>query len=262
MTHLQKTTAAEIEPARVALLGHPLYARLRTLEDLALFMECHVFAVWDFMSLLKALQQRLTCVQVPWVPVGDNRVRRLVNEIVLGEESDQAPDGTPSSHFELYLLAMQEARADTAAVQGFIRRLQEGASIADALASGGVPDCVADFVKHTFAVIEGGKPHVIAAAFTYGREDLIPAMFHELVSRLESEFPGRLSVLRYYLERHIQLDGDEHGEMGRTMVELLCEGNPQREDEARRAAVEALQARLKMWDGISAMIESASRHQA
>ena len=262
MTHLQKTTAAEIEPARMALLGHPLYARLQTLEDLALFMECHVFAVWDFMSLLKALQQRLTCVQVPWMPVGDNQVRRLVNEIVLGEESDRAPDGTPSSHFELYLQAMQEASADTAVVQGFIRRLQEGSSIADALASSGVPDCVADFVKHTFAVIESGKPHVIAAAFTYGREDLIPAMFHELVARLESEFPGRLSVLHYYLERHIQLDGDEHGEMGRTMVELLCEGNPQREAEARRAAVEALNARLKMWDGISAMIESAKIQQA
>lgn len=246
----------------MALLGHPLYARLQTLEDLALFMECHVFAVWDFMSLLKALQQRLTCVQVPWMPVGDNQVRRLVNEIVLGEESDRAPDGTPSSHFELYLQAMHETKADTAVVQGFIRRLQEGSSIADALASSGVPDCVADFVKHTFAVIESGKPHVIAAAFTYGREDLIPAMFHELVARLESEFPGRLSVLHYYLERHIQLDGDEHGEMGRTMVELLCEGNPKREAEARRAAVEALNARLKMWDGISAMIESARIQQA
>ncbi len=261
MTPLQKTTAAEIEPFRLALLGHPLYARLRTLGDLAVFMECHVFAVWDFMSLLKALQLRLTCVQIPWVPVGDNQVRRLVNEIVLGEESDHNPDGTHSSHFELYLQAMQEAEADTSTINRFVRLLQEGASISDALTSAGVPGCVADFVKHTFAVIETGKPHVIAAAFTYGREDLIPAMFHELVVRLDTEFTGRLSVLRYYLERHIQLDGDEHGEMGRTMVELLCDGIPQREDEARRAAAEALQARLKLWDGISALIESAGSRQ-
>lgn len=256
MTPFQKTTAAEIETARTALLGHPLYDRLRTLEDLAQFMECHVFAVWDFMSLLKALQQRLTCVQVPWVPVGDNQVRRLVNEIVLGEESDRAPDGTPSSHYELYLQAMQEAGADTAAVQGFIQQLQQGAGIAEALAASGVPDCVAEFVRHTFDVIAGGKPHVIAAAFTYGREDLIPAMFHELVARLEAEFPGRLQILRYYLDRHIQLDGDEHGEMGRTMVELLCEGNPQRETEARHAALEALTARLRLWDGIAERIGS------
>lgn len=153
---------------------------------------------------------------------------------------------------------MQEAEADTAAVQGFIRQLREGASSVGALFSGGVPDCVVDFVKHTSAVIEGRKPHVIAAAFTYGREDLIPAIFHELVARLESEFSGRLSVLRYYLERHIKLDGDEHGEMGSTMVEHHCEGNPQREEEARRAAVEALQARRKLWDGISAFIESSA----
>lgn len=256
MTPFQKTIAAEIETARAALLGHPLYARLRTLEDLAQFMECHVFAVWDFMSLLKALQLRLTCVQVPWVPVGDNQVRRLVNEIVLGEESDRAPDGTPSSHFELYLQAMHEASADTTVVQGFIRQLQEGASVAEALAASGVPGCVADFVSHTFTVIEGGKPHVIASAFTYGREDLIPAMFHELVARLESEFPGRLTILRYYLDRHIQLDGDEHGEMGRTMVELLCEGDPQRETEARQAALDALNARLRLWDGIAERIGS------
>ena len=262
MTPLQKTTAVEIEPFRVALLGHPVYARLRTLEDLAVFMECHVFAVWDFMSLLKALQQRLTCVQVPWVPVGNNQVRRLVNEIVLGEESDPTPDGTPSSHFELYLQAMQEAEASTSTINRFIGLLQEGTSVADALASAGVPGCVADFVKHTFAVIEGGQPHVIAAAFTYGREDLIPAMFHELVARLESEFPGRLSVLRYYLDRHIQLDGDEHGEMGRVMVELLCEGNPQREAEARQAAVEALNARLQLWDGISALIKGAKSRES
>ncbi|MFC5455900.1 DUF3050 domain-containing protein [Prosthecobacter fluviatilis] len=256
MTSFQKTTAAEIETARAALLGHPLYARLSTLGDLAQFMECHVFAVWDFMSLLKALQQRLTCVQVPWVPVGDNQVRRLVNEIVLGEESDRAPDGTPSSHYELYLQAMQEAGADTTAVQGFIQQLQQGAGIFEALAASGVTDCVAEFVRHTFEVIAGGKPHVIAAAFTYGREDLIPAMFHELVARLEAEFPGRLKILRYYLDRHIQLDGDEHGEMGRTMVELLCGGIPQREAEACAAAREALNARLRLWDGIAALIGS------
>ncbi|MBB5031167.1 DUF3050 domain-containing protein [Prosthecobacter vanneervenii] len=256
MTPFQKTTSAEIETARAALLGHSLYARLRTLEDLAQFMECHVFAVWDFMSLLKALQQRLTCVQVPWVPVGDNQVRRLVNEIVLGEESDRTPDGTPSSHYELYLQAMQEAGADTTAVQGLIRQLQQGTSVTEALAASGVPECVAEFVSHTFEVIAGGKPHVIAAAFTYGREDLIPAMFHELVARLEAEFPGRLKILRYYLDRHIQLDGDEHGEMGRAMVELLCEGNPQRESEARQAALDALNARLHLWDGIAERIVS------
>ena len=110
------------------------------------------------------------------------------------------------------------------------------------------------FVGHTFAVVEHGKPHEIAAAFTFGREDLIPAMFTELVQSLERQFPCKLKTLRYYLDRHIQLDRDEHGAMGLQMVDLLCAGLAEREDEAIAAAASALQARLKLWDAISEMI--------
>ena len=240
-----------IAPLRMKLLRHTLYSRLRSLADVVVFMQHHVFAVWDFMSLLKALQLRLTCAQVPWVPVGDGRVRRLVNEIVLGEESDVIPDGSPSSHFELYLQAMLEAGADTLPVQRFISSLVEGRGVAEALSRSGVPECVGDFVLDTFTTIERGQPHEIAAAFTYGREDLIPGMFNELVAGLEEAFPGRLSVLRHYLDRHIQLDGDQHGEMGRTMVALLCDGRPERIAEAQAAAVRALTSRLRLWDEVT-----------
>lgn len=243
-----------IAPARRALLEHRLYGRLRTLEDLALFMEYHVFAVWDFMSLLKALQVRLTCARVPWVPQGDAQVRRLVNEIVLGEESDVLPEGGAASHFELYLQAMREAGAKTARVERFIQGLEQGAPVAVALEQAGVPAPVRAFVLHTFAVIERGGAHEIAAAFTYGREDLIPAMFTQLVLGLEREFPGKLRTLRYYLDRHIALDGEEHGEIGRQMVQRLCGGDAAREQEATQAAVEALESRLQLWDGIAAAV--------
>ena len=55
-------------PLKDALLNHPLYRRIDTLPALRLFMEHHVFAVWDFMSLLKELQRRLCCTTVPWAP--------------------------------------------------------------------------------------------------------------------------------------------------------------------------------------------------
>lgn len=246
--------SSAIEPLRARLLEHPLYARLQTLENLRVFMEHHVFAVWDFMSLLKALQRRLTCVNVPWVPQGEPAVRALINQIVLGEESDRSPDGRSYSHFELYLEAMQEAGAATTAMDEFIRLLCDGVEVEAALAAVRAPECVRDFVAGSFEVIREGKIHAVAAAFTYGREDLIPSMFGELVTGLNTQFPGRVETLRYYLDRHIELDGDEHGELGRQMVASLCANDPLRWEEAREAAVRALEQRLALWDGITAAV--------
>jgi hypothetical protein len=251
ISSFQERVSLAIDARRQALLEHRLYFELETLGDLAVFMEHHVYAVWDFMSLLKALQVRLTCASVPWVPRGDGPVRRLVNEIVLAEESDSLPEGGAASHFELYLQAMREVGACTLSVEAFIRHLESGEPVAVALDLAGAPTPVKVFVLNTFDLIERGRVHEIAASFTYGREDLIPEMFTKLVTGLENQFPGKLANLRYYLDRHIELDGDEHGEMGRQMVALLCEGDPLSEEEAALAAADALQARIELWEGIS-----------
>lgn len=255
MNAFQENLNAAIAAERWALLEHRLYGQLRTIEHLTMFMEHHVFAVWDFMSLLKALQVRLTCVSVPWLPKGSAQVRRLVNEIVLGEESDELPAGGITSHFELYLQAMREAGANTGQMENFIRLLEAGHTVTAGLEQAGVPPAAGVFARHTFEIIERGRPHEIAAAFTYGREDLIPEMFTQLVHGLERQFPDKLGTLRYYLDRHIELDGDEHGEMARQMVNLLCEGDPHRELEATQAAVAALQSRILLWDGIAKAVE-------
>src|ERR1700753_1243012 len=97
-----------LESSRPRLIETPLYNSLRDLDSLRRFTEQHVFAVWDFMSLLKALQQKLTCINVPWVPVGSAATRYLINEIVTGEESDVDEKGERASHFELYLRAMEQ----------------------------------------------------------------------------------------------------------------------------------------------------------
>jgi hypothetical protein len=253
----QNRLAGVLKSEREALLDHPLYGCLRTVEDLAVFMQHHVFAVWDFMSLLKALQRRLTCTSIPWRPQGDGKVRRLVNEIVLGEESDVLPNGEVASHFELYLQAMKEVGAETAAINRFIHELENGQSVMGALTRCGVSEAVAAFVRSTFEVIARGQPHEVAAAFTYGREDLIPERFTQLVNGLERQFPGKLATLRYYLDRHIELDGEEHGEMGRQMVDLLCDGDPIRERQAVTAAVEALRSRHRLWDAIALELETS-----
>ena len=255
MNQLSLSICETISPLRKALLEHRLYAELKNLGQLQVFMEHHVFAVWDFMSLLKALQRGLTCVETPWLPVGEPRLRRLINQIVLGEESDMTESGEVVSHFELYLRAMRQIGADTTRIEHFVLSLRAGRSVEAALEEAALPVCVKEFVLHTFRVVSSGQLHELAAVFTYGREDLIPDMFGALVAQLDRDFPGRLTTFRYYLQRHIELDGDEHGAMGREMVELLCGGDLVRQEEARTAAVCALQARLRIWDGI---VESAT----
>lgn len=239
-----------VAPVRARLVAHEVYSSLTTLDDLRTFMEHHVFAVWDFMSLLKALQRDLTCVAVPWVPAGNPTTRRLINEIVLEEETDVDPAGNPASHFELYLRSMQECGADPQPVHRLLANLAAGISLPVAILEAGVPPTVQEFVLDTFAIIGSGKSHAIAAAFTFGREDVIPAMFRHLVADLNRRFPGQLDTFTYYLNRHIQLDEGTHAPLAQQMVRDLCGDDAQRWQEATDVAVRCMESRVRLWDGI------------
>ncbi len=262
ITHDTSTTSAALDPLRKRLLEHELYQRIETLEALQIFMQDHAFAVWDFMSLLKALQRQLTCIDVPWMPVQHPRLSRLINEIVLGEESDVTPDGEAISHFGLYLRAMQDSGANTTPIETFISHLRATSDVEAALTAAAVPEHVRAFVRQTFAVIAGGKLHEIAAAFTFGREDLIPSLFGGIVAQVDEVSGGKLHLFRYYLQRHIELDGDEHGALGREMVELLCDGCLEREHQALTAASAALHSRITLWNGIHDAVQKSPTTQA
>lgn len=250
LMHMEGVILQRTASVRASLLGHGLYGRLNSLEDFRVFLEHHVYAVWDFMSLLKALQRQITCTEVPWVPRGDARARALINEIVLGEESDTGCGEVPTSHFELYLRAMEEAGANTAPIRCFVGRISRGGTLEEANQEADVPVCARRFMEHTFHVIRTRRVHEIAAAFTYGREGVIPGVFSEIVARLDRESAGRLQIFRQYLERHIVLDGEEHFQAGERMVSVLCEGDPRKLDEAACSAREALEVRLAFWDAI------------
>ena len=243
-----------IAPLKAALLSHPLYREIDRLEALQAFMEHHVFAVWDFMSLLKELQRRLCCVDVPWVPAAEAANCRLINEIVLAEESDDDGQGRFLSHFELYRRAMIGCGAKTASIDGLLLQLRQGRPLPAALEEAGAPGCVVRFVRTTFACIETGDLAAIAAAFTFGREDLLPAVFQRIVDELNVQTSGGLEEFKYYLDRHISLDGDEHGPLAHKLVLSLCGSDAARWQAAEEAAVNSLAARQELWNGIQAAI--------
>jgi hypothetical protein len=240
----------EIGPARAAVTQHPIYRGLRTESDLTTFMEHHVFAVWDFMSLLKSLQRRLTCVDIPWVPSGPATARRLINDIVLVEESDELGDGF-TSHFELYRAGMAEAGADTGPIDRLLALLGVGTDVVDALRVAGAPGPAAEFVATTFDVIENSPVHYQAAAFAFGREDLIPEMFDQVIGIRQDD---RLRTFRDYLARHIEVDGEEHTPMAMQMVADLCGDDDRAWRESAQAATRMLEARTRLWDGIMASL--------
>ncbi|MFN4299772.1 MAG: DUF3050 domain-containing protein [Thermaurantimonas sp.] len=256
----RKITALQlaIEPLRNEIIHHPAYSSIHSLDDLRTFMEYHVYAVWDFMSLLKALQNQLTCTSVPWLPVGDANTRYLINEIVVGEESDIDLEGVRKSHFEMYLDAMKQAGADMTTVNRFIDFLKKGKKVEEALASADAPSEAADFVRYTFEIIRSGKIHVLSAVFTFGREDLIPDMFLSIIQELQNKFPQEVSRFKYYIDRHIEVDGGHHSHLALEMTSQLCEDDQLKWTEAQEAVVKALKMRKKLWDGVYQCIGSES----
>jgi hypothetical protein len=241
----------QIAEARRTVVKHPLYAALTSQHAIRTFMEHHVFAVWDFMSLLKSLQRNLTCVDVPWVPQGPTSSRHLINDIVLVEESDEFRGGF-ISHFELYLGGMTEAGADTSVIDAFIGRLRARRPVLAAIDEVRVPPPAAEFVRLTWDFIENASVHAQAAAFAFGREDLIPDMFEQVVD--VNERVGSLGTFVDYLSRHIQVDSEEHTPMAMQMLADLCGEDRAKWAECAETVNLALAARTRLWDGILAAI--------
>ena len=247
----------KIKDHRNKLLEHKLYSNIETINDLQVFTENHIYAVWDFMSLLKALQIRLTCTKTPWLPNNNSQTAYLINEIVLAEETDINQVGERKSHYELYLDAMIDIGAKTEKPVEIINEIANSENIFNAIENINIHPNIKNFLNFTFSVIDEGKPHKIAAIFTFGRENLIPNMFNEILREFEKNVSeGDISKLIYYFERHIELDEDEHGPMALEMVSMLAENDPDKWKEIEDISIEALEKRILLWDAINEQIEN------
>ena len=245
-----------LEPYNEALMSHPLYNAITSIEQCQVFMEIHAFAVWDFMTLLKGLQINLTSVSLPWVPPSNPELAYFINSIVAGEESDDL--GTHShekatSHYDLYLAAMKEVGANTEPITFFVGRIQGGDSWKGALSATKekfphLPAHTFDFVEYTMQVAENGSVPEIAASFLFGREDPIPAMFQKLLAQF-NEKNIDCPNFKLYLARHIEVDGDSHGPMADLMLGKLCT-DQEKCEKALGVAQDSIKMRMHLWDGI------------
>ncbi|MGX1023130.1 DUF3050 domain-containing protein [Flavobacterium sp. CS20] len=257
--HLQKLIE-NLKPLRQKLLDHNLYRYIETPDDLRIFTQHHVFAVWDFMSLLKILQQKLTNVNVPWTPSDNTEFTYLINDIVLAEESDLNRAGKHQSHYEMYLDAMENLTASTLQIRKFTDQIQHGTDIFLVISTTDLPKSVKSFLIFTFNTIYHKQTHDIVSAFTFGREELIPDMFTEIIAYIQKQFPDeKIDDLKYYFERHIEIDADQHGPMAIKLIENLCQNDINKWQSVEKTAEIALQKRIELWDGI---LKSILNHKA
>lgn len=240
---------ADISREYDALGQHPAFGALRSIGDLRFFMEMHVFAVWDFMSLLKRLQREFTSLDLPWTPPANFIAARLINDIVLGEESDDAPGGAHMSHYDLYLRAMCEVGADTSKVEDFIGLLRKGEAPGAALDKVDAHPVVKRFVMATLNTAMHRPTHEVLGSFFYGRENVIPAMFRSLLTQWGLN-AANAPWFVFYLERHIQLDSERHGPAAKAIIEELFGGDEARLRELHVAALAAVRERRIFWDGV------------
>lgn len=255
-----KINQSKISLLKSELENHSLLVTdiIQTKQDLQIFMTNHAFAVWDFMSLAKNVQHAIAPSGGIWLPSDQNRsdAARLINEIILCEESDMSPDQQGYiSHYDLYIMSMLEVGADITPISNFIESIRETGSFDNST----IEDIhrvapAIKFVKHTLKSLKKGK-HCVAASFCYGREDVIPGMFTRILNQLnisDIESPK----FHYYLERHIEVDGDHHGEASKRIVEMLCDNDPKKVHEAEQAACDAIQARIDFFNELERLIVS------
>ena len=153
---------------------------------------------------------------------------------------------------------MSDAGANMEGINCLIKHLSANRSTAESLAKSNVPRVAQDFVRETFKVIDSGDATRIASYFVFGREALLPDIFVPIVEAIDQRDSNDLSRLKYYLSRHIDLDGDSHGPLGEQLVCNLCGTDEARWKSAEEAALHALEVRKNLWDAIQLAISCST----
>ncbi len=232
---------------------HPLFAHKLEPKQVCKFMESHIFAVWGFMSILKSLQKKIAPNYLPWIPNENtkNGLINFVNEIVLCEESDYIEGIGFVSHFEIYLMAMEQMGAKSDHLHKLITRIIDNGYDEKYLDDADTSDEVKNFLKYDLEVSFNGTLPEIIGVFTLGREKVIPNMFSYILTAIEDR--SSTNHLITYLQRHIDIDGDRHGPLSMKLLDVYCD-NAQL-SLAYTSAIKSLELRLSVWDRVYAEIK-------
>lgn len=243
-----ESLSKKLLPLTEQITHHEVYSKISSLPHLRLFMEQHVFAVWDFMCLLKELFRKIVSTSAPWFPSKDALSANLISSILVEEEGDLAEDGLSyMSHYEMYLKAMNDIGANTTHINRLLSLLKENHSIQDAIALIPIRTGTKNFVLTTFDFFQL-EVHEIAATFVFGREGITASMFLPILKQIETTLDSsdktNFSTLIYYLKRHIELDAGEHYHKASKMLDNLIGNDVQKLQKAEIAATQALMARI------------------
>lgn len=228
---------------------HKLYKDITSIHKLRFFMECHVFAVWDFMCLLKELHKSLVSTSAPWFPPKDAFSANLISSILIDEESDLSVDGEYYlSHFDLYIAAMKETGANTMPIKNFLNLLANDKSLHESALCIHLEPSIFQFIETTFSFFNS-QTHQLASSFVFGREAITAPMFTPLledVDNLDTQGSNHLKTFMYYLKRHIELDKDDHFPKAVKMIINLTGKDDAKWEEVHLAAKISLESRIKL----------------
>ena len=195
------------------------------------------------------------------VPPRDPQAAQLINQIVLGEETDSGPNGEPVSHLELYLGAMREVGANTASFELFQTSLEGGAALAEAFDRAAVAPFVREFTGNTLQIAGRAPLLTVMASFFYGREDVIPRMFSNLLEKWHIS-ADQAPMFVYYLKRHIEVDSDQHGPAAKAILVAATADDAQCGLQVLTAARQSIEARIRLWDGLLASLNEGKETAA
>ena len=248
------THKKELSQLKKSIRGHTLFSNKLSNRQIAIFMESHIYSVWGFMSLLKSLQYALSSNNLPWIPTSNttNGLVNFINEIVLSEESEHIKGIGFISHFEIYLLAMEEIGAKVNNIKKLIKNIENNKKYKNAILDIKIHKEVRDFLDFDIKTSQSNSLPKIIGGFTLAREQVIPNMFEYIIPAIKDKKSAKHFIT--YLRRHISIDGDRHGPLASKLLETICSSNKDM-CTAYQSGIKSLKLRLKVWDKVASELK-------